>query len=122
MTIKQYAEIYVAADLNPLPIGAGKIPALKSGHTYLTEKHSDLNAFVGVQKIALACGPVSDNLLCIDFDQKQGNDVGQIFNDFIRSDAFRAIENNCSVIRTPSGGFHIVIKTEEPIKITLKLD
>lgn len=113
--IKQYAEIYIAADLNPIPIGAGKIPALKSGHTYLTEKHTNIDAFTGVQKIALACGLVSDNLLCIDFDQKQGNDVSQIFNDFIRSDAFRAIENNCSVIRTPSGGFHIVIKTEEPV-------
>ena len=115
MTIKQYAQIYIDADLNPIPIGKGKIPALKSGHTYLTEKQNNLSVFNGVEKIALACGIVSDNLLCIDFDQKDGNDVSEIFDDFTKSEIFRKIENSSSVIKTPSGGFHIVIKTEKPI-------
>lgn len=120
MNIKKYAEIYLAADLNPIPIGAGKIPALKSGHTYLSEKHNDLSVFNGVAKIAIACGNVSDNLLCIDFDQKNGNDVVPIFNQFLESKYFKNIEDNASIIKTPSGGFHIIIKTEEAIN-TIKL-
>lgn len=115
MNIKKYAEIYIAADINPIPIGTGKIPALKSGHTYLSEKHNDLSVFDNVTKIALACGIVSDNLLCIDFDQKNGNDVSPIFNQFIESQYFKLIEDNCAVIKTPSGGYHIIIKTEHPI-------
>lgn len=114
--VKGYAQKYIAAGLNPLPIGKGKVPLLPEGHTYLTQKHDNLNVFNSALKIALAAGDVSDNLLCIDFDQKDGNDVSQIFNQFIESKYFKSIEDNCAVISTPSGGYHIILKAEQPIR------
>jgi hypothetical protein len=114
--ITQYAEYYISNGLNPMPIQAqSKAPALPPGHTYLKEKHHDLSVFKNVSKIAVACGAVSENLCCIDFDQDHGSNVSAVFYQVMQSNIFKSIEGHCAILQTPSGGFHIVFKCTKSI-------
>jgi len=122
MSFKSTAESYLMAGLNPLPLRENKAPNLKKGHNYLYELNEDLENFesIDTKKIGIACGSVSENLLCIDFDKHQGQDVKTIFKNYTDCSVFNLLVKlkKLSIYETPSGGFHIIFRTEEPFKGT----
>jgi len=109
------ASNYIDCGLNPLPLHAKKNPMLASGHDYLYAKHYDTDIFKRAESIGIACGEVSDNLFCIDFDQKQGNKVSEIFYLFTDSKIFKEVSERCAMYQTPSGGYHLIFKTTYPV-------
>jgi hypothetical protein len=109
------ASNYIDCGLNPLPLHAKKNPMLASGHDYLYVKHDDTDIFKRAESIGIACGEVSDNLFCIDFDQKQGNKVSEIFYLFTDSKIFKEVSERCAMYQTPSGGYHLIFKTTYPV-------
>jgi hypothetical protein len=108
---QQAAATYMDCGYNPLPLYRGKKPMLEAGFTHFYEKHNDLEAFRGAQAIGIAGGDVSDNIFCIDFDQKEGNNVQDIFFYFIESKVFLEVAEKCAMYQTPSGGYHLIFKT-----------
>jgi hypothetical protein len=113
--LQQAAATYMDCGFNPLPLTQKKTPMLASGHTYLYEKHDDLKVFERAESIGLACGAVSDYLFCIDFDQKNGNDVQSVFYKFTDSKVFQSVAEHCAMYKTPSGGYHLIFKTDHSI-------
>ena len=117
MSFKSTAETYLIAGLNPLPLRENKAPNLKKGHKFLYEENESLENFdsIDTKKIGIACGLVSENLLCIDFDKHQGQDVETIFKKYRDCSVYNFLVQlkKISVYATPSGGFHIIIRTEE---------
>jgi len=109
------ASNYIDCGLNPLPLHAKKNPMLASGHDYLYVKHYDTDIFKRAEAIGICCGEVSDNLFCIDFDQKQGNKVSDIFYLFTDSKIFKEVSERCAMYQTPSGGYHLIFKTTYPV-------
>ncbi|MCL2623860.1 MAG: bifunctional DNA primase/polymerase, partial [Planctomycetaceae bacterium] len=59
--------------------------------------------------ICIVCGVVSGNLLMIDFDQQ-----GKAFEDFKR-ECPPEILSLCVIERSQSGGFHIIVRCDQPI-------
>ena len=68
--------------------------------------------FLGAQKIGIACGPVSGGLECIDFDAHKNEPIRRIFNDYMANTGVSTIVegNNLPILKTPSGGYHILYK------------
>ena len=122
--LQQAAATYMDCGFNPLPLTQKKTPMLASGHTYLYEKHDDLKVFERAESIGVACGAVSDYLFCIDFDQKNGNDVQSVFYKFTDSKVFQSVSEHCAMYKTPSGGYHLIFKTDHsiPTKTHAKFD
>jgi hypothetical protein len=122
MSFKSIAESYLIAGLNPLPLRENKAPNLPKGHKFLYELNENLLNFdsIDTKKIGIACGVVSENLLCIDFDKHQGQDVRSIFKKYIECSVFNLLVNlkKVSIYETPSGGFHIIFRTDIPFKGT----
>lgn len=120
MNFKDIAEEYLMAGLNPMPLKENKSPNLPVGHPYLYEENLDYVNFDSkyTSKIGVACGKVSSNLLCIDFDCHQGQNIEAVFNSYINTQAFKFLVTlkKVSVYKTPSGGFHIIFRTETPLK------
>lgn len=73
-------------------------------------------------QIAIICGQVSGNLEVIDVDIKN-DDTGSLFDDLWNRilDYFNGQPPMFVLTATPSAGFHIVYKCEEPVKGNLKL-
>lgn len=122
MSFKSTAENYLIAGLNPLPLRENKAPNLPKGHKFLYEDNTELFNFesIDTKKIGIACGAVSENLLCIDFDKHQGQNIFDIFHKYTDSQIFRFLVDlkKVAVYKTPSGGYHIIFRTEEPKKGT----
>lgn len=110
------------AGLNPLPLRENKAPNLPKGHRFLYEENETLLNFdsTDTKKIGIACGKVSENLLCIDFDKHQGQDITTIFNKYIDCAVYHLLisAKKISVYSTPSGGYHIIFRTETALKGT----
>jgi hypothetical protein len=115
--MKQIAEQYLNASLNPLPLRENKAPNLRSGHPYLYEANDDLEGFdsPNTVRIGVACGEVSDNFCALDFDRHQGQELQAIFYEFIDTDAVASLiaQRKLSIYSTPSGGYHIYMRTED---------
>jgi hypothetical protein len=114
------AATYIDCGYNPLPLWKTKAQMLPSGNTYLHEKHDDLSVFQRAEAIGVVCGTVSDFLFCIDFDQKNGNDVQAVFYKFTDSEIFKKHQEKAAIYRTPSGGYHIFFKATSAVP-TMKI-
>lgn len=128
MNFKDIAEEYLIAGLNPLPLRENKAPNLPKGHKLLYEENTDLERFnyKETKKIGVACGSVSGNLYCIDFDGKGGLPIKDVFIKYTDTDQFRYLvkKRKVCVQKTMSGGYHIIFRTEEiqPTTIFSKWD
>jgi hypothetical protein len=122
VNFKEIAEDYLMAGLNPLPLRENKAPNLPKGHNLLYQENTDLNRFAHPEtfKIGVACGAVSGNLYCIDFDAKDGEPIKEIFKKYTDCDQFRLLMKMrlICVVRTISGGYHLIFRTENPEKTT----
>lgn len=110
------------AGLNPLPLKENKAPNLPKGHNYLYEEIDDLSKFDHpfTKRIGIACGEVSENLFCLDFDRHQGQNISEIYYQYIECQKVKYLINTkqISIYKTPSGGYHILGKGEQSIKTT----
>ena len=115
--LSETASDYLYEGLNPLPLKNNKAPMLAIGHPYLynsvTLKEVD-GLFEKAEKIGIACGKVSGNFECLDFDGKQGEPVADIFRQFVTKEVVDVIvkRNNLPCFSTPSGGRHIYYRYE----------
>lgn len=103
---------YLSEGLNPLPLNDDKSPALAPGHDYLYNPVNDNDIdrlFIKAKKIGIACGLVSGNFECIDFDAHDSEPIRQIFNDFMKDAGVTTITemHALPICKTPSGGYHI---------------
>lgn len=117
MTLKETAEEFLIAGLNPLPLRENKAPNLPRGHQFLYQRNESLFNFDSAEtlKIGIACGAVSENFMCIDFDCHQGQNIHEIFKAYTDSDYFRLLIKNkkVSTVKTPRGGYHIPFRCYE---------
>lgn len=67
------------------------------------------------EAVAIVCGSVSGNLLCLDFDQH-----GKCFPDFIAS-LPPELREKIVCQRTQSGGYHVLFRCEAPVGGNVKL-
>ena len=119
MNLTDFAHEYQIAGFNPVPLKMDKSPALPAGERYLEEfvssKWIDTH-FKNAQKIGVAGGKVSENLVCIDFDMhNEGEDVSLIFDEFIKTElvSYLIKIKVVALYSTPSGGKHIIFRTPE---------
>ena len=113
----QSAFEYISEGFGALPLKSNKAPMLPEGHNYLYEiiNEDRIDAFfMKADKIGIACGAVSDGFLAIDFDCHSNQDIKTVFNGFMRHETVKSILDNYNlpVYRTPSGGYHIYLKSE----------
>lgn len=108
---------YLYEGLNPLPLRNNKAPMLPVGHNYLYQSVEDAavdELFKKAEKIGIACGKVSGQFECLDFDGKDGEPIAALFGQFIANDTIAAVigRNNLPCFSTPSGGRHIYYRYE----------
>lgn len=76
---------------------------------------SNVDLFVKkASKIAVICGEVSGNLICLDFDIKNHANPEQLWQEVWEKiiDYFDGDPSNLTLVKTPSGGYHLWFKTE----------
>jgi hypothetical protein len=108
---------YLDNGINPIPCYSDKSPKLPVGHPYLYEFIENIPKYFNkadVQAIGIAAGKISGGIECIDFDCHQGQDIEPIFQGFINDSYVKQLEyeGKLSVFKTPSGGYHVVIKSD----------
>lgn len=111
---------YLDAGLSVLPaIRERKHPAVGSWKAYQDRLPSDNEVeawFANRQDaLCLVCGTISGNLEVIDFDN--GGELFEKWKSQIPAELFARMV----VERTPSGGYHVVYRCEEPIQGNMKL-
>lgn len=114
MNYTQIAETLISEGFNPLPLRADKSPALPSGHPYLYEKMDNLALFDNCDMIGVACGKISGNLECIDFDAHKGQNIREVFKKFSSDVMVNTLikSGQVAVYETPSKGYHIIYRWE----------
>lgn len=122
MNLTKAAENYLLAGLNPLPLFANKAPKLAKNHNYLYEEIPENlidRLFKSAEKIGVACGNVSDNFICIDFDRHNlENDIDTILKAYLE-DVFVSdciASKRIGLYSTPNKGYHIYLKADHTIK------
>lgn len=116
----QIAKQYAKAGLSVIPCKSNKKPMLNE---WTTKK----NTIASVSEIegwrsknfpylAVICGEVSGNLICIDVDQK--HDPTETISDRFWErvvDYFKQQPPPIPAVTTPSGGMHLIFKTDVPV-------
>jgi hypothetical protein len=118
------ARAYVAHGMSVIPcrrVGTEKRPLVAwSEYTRRLPSEEELNGWFAdsAMSIGVVCGSVSGNLEVIDFDCR-----GEDFDRWIVE-----VERECPTLvgrlvfqRTPSGGVHVLYRTEEPVPGSVKL-
>jgi hypothetical protein len=107
---------YTAAGFNPIPIipNGTKCPAVE-WKPYQTQRATpaELKKWFGKRKhgIGIVCGPISGNLLVIDFD-KQAEHIYPQWLEQVRQQ-LPELANRLAVVQTPRPGYHVWLKTTE---------
>lgn len=106
---------------NPIPLKDNKAPALPKDHAYLYEKQTETAPFEKAKKIGIACGPVSDGFYAIDFDAHKGQDIANVFSDFMHNPMVKAMFDMgmFSAYSTAGGGYHVYFKCRDKISGTV---
>jgi hypothetical protein len=116
MNFINHAEELALEGFNPLPLKKDKAPMLPVGHPFLYESIDRIESrFSHAEGIGIACGKVSGGFYAIDFDCHQGQDIETVFMSFYENQFIQYLLSIDQIIfyKTPSGGFHGYIKTNE---------
>jgi len=110
--VKQYTD----AGFNPIPIALdGSKRAAVAWGPYQTQRATDAeveNWFKGNgHGIGIVCGPISVNLLVIDFDKQAGQTYPQWLG-LVRQQ-LPELADRLAVVETPRPGYHVWLKTKE---------
>ena len=114
------AMAYLAAGLSCLPASkARKHPAIGSWKTWQSRLPTEIEVRAWFSNahdaICVIAGKVSGNLECIDFDNK-----GELFAAWMdKVDA--SLLSTLAIEQTPSGGYHVCYRCEDPVEGNLKL-
>ena len=103
---------YISYGLSVIPC-KGKIPTVTSWKEY-QNNIPGFEADEWTGNIAIICGKVSGGVVCVDFDIKNGNK----WDDWIGivQDQYPELLSKLVIESTPSGGYHVVFRTEVEIK------
>lgn len=120
MSATDFARKLVAVGLSVLPVNPGeKKPPFKWADWQREIMALDsVESFFSGKEIGIICGAVSGNLECLDFDDPLAFDE---FKAYIDDHDLTALFQSCYIQRTPSGGFHVVYRTQGPPKGNTKL-
>lgn len=109
-----------AAGVACIPVGADKRPLISSWKKFMTELPTEAQLekwFSADAGIALVAGDVQ----CIDVDEKYQAGLMVEFERSVRNLGLGGVWDRCLIQSTPSGGYHVVFRSEgEPIR-NLKL-
>lgn len=109
-----------AAGVACIPVGADKRPLMSSWKKFMSELPTEAQLekwFAADAGIALVAGDVQ----CIDVDEKYEAGLMAEFERSVRNLGLGDVWDRCLIQSTPSGGFHLVFRSEgEPIR-NLKL-
>ena len=111
---------YLASGLSVLPADrTRKCPSVASWKEFQgrrpTEAEVDSWFRASDDAVCVVCGKVSGNLECIDFDNH-----GEVFPKWAEA-LPQELYDRLVIERTPSGGFHVSYRCEEPVSGNLKL-
>ncbi len=109
---KEIAEMYRDEGIACIPVRSDKNPALPAGLDFLYKK-IEIDDRYQSYGIAIACGKVSNGFEAIDFDKHGGQNIDSIFEQVAESEIMAHLisEGKVSVSKTPSGGYHIYVKS-----------
>ncbi len=113
------ADLYTSFEFNVIPLGKDKAPVeIKPGHPLpwkkwqrVRQRPEDVSRLPWdkADGIAAICGPVSDHLICVDFDQQ---DDGRAVNAFLN--CLGLSSDYEWVVDTPGDGIHIWLRCHSP--------
>ena len=112
-TIRDYAQKCIQWGLCAIPPAKGEKRPLGNWKEY--QKRMPINAEWkrwqedGYSSMGIVCGSISGNLLVIDFDKQ-----GEAFEDF-KTAIPMELWQYLVIERSPSGGYHIFIRSEQPV-------
>ena len=103
---------YISYGLSVIPV-KDKICQLASWKQYQEHLPIPAEAEFWIGDVACICGPISGGLICVDFDIKNGNK----FEDWqcLISEKFPEILSKLVIESTPSGGYHVIFKTDKKL-------
>lgn len=100
-----------ASGLACIPVSADKVPLIKSWKSYMAELPTEAEQakwFSNGAGIALVAGDVQ----CIDVDEKYKAGLMAAFEARVRSSGLGDVWDRCLIQKTPSGGYHLVFRSE----------
>lgn len=113
------AQELIKNGFSPLPVDENKKPKIKWSHLqnrHMLDDEIDKH-FNNCSRIGIICGRISGNLECLDIDDPA------VFKPFIEM-----VEMSCPGLsgkllkrKTPSGGYHLIYRSKEPVAGNLKL-
>jgi hypothetical protein len=108
---------YTKSGLSAIPCAEKRAQGSWKAFQSAIPSTEQINSFKAPQ-IALVCGSVSGGLVCLDFDIKNGNK----YDDWciLVTDHHPEILSKTVVEKSPSGGYHVIFRTESNIR-NLKL-
>jgi len=100
----------------PIALDGSKRPAVSTWKPYQTQQASsaELQRWFGQQQlgIGIVCGPVSGNLLVIDFD-RDSEQTYLLWMQLVRQQ-MPTVADQLAVVKTPRPGYHVWIACDEP--------
>ena len=117
---RETAEAYLASGLSCLPAAkARKHPAIGSWDVWKSRLPTPVEVKAWFSNshdaICVVCGKVSGNLECLDFDN--GGELFGAWKDKVDGELLPKLV----IERTPSGGYHVLYRSEEPVGGNAKL-
>lgn len=111
MSAVDFAKRAIKANLSVVPVRpGGKLPASK----WKTWQSSimglaEVDSFFTRNDLGIICGAVSGGVECLDFDDP---DAFHEWKEFISNHGYEDTLNSCYIQQTPSGGWHVVYRTD----------
>ena len=111
LEIKDIAKEYIEWGLCAIPPRQGEKRPIGTWREYQERLPTDdeWEQWSNADAIGIVCGKISGNLLVIDFDQQ-----GKVFEDY-KSKISDALWQRLVIEQSPSGGYHIFVRSEEPV-------
>ena len=120
VSIKDAALLLLNNDFSVLPCHSDKRPAVNSWKAYQQAPMTAMEAeklFASGTSLAVIGGKVSRNLECMDFDDPS------LFTPFLETltEVAPDLQDKLVIRKTPSGGYHLIYRSQEAIQGNQKL-